>query len=236
MSAAHATVKSVAELKATEPEYQTAVRKIVRSHAVNELYGAQVYDEPAIALAPNPYLKWLTCRIAMEEYGHHVRFRQLGEQIGIPEEEMTPKGRRPLSIFEFPLQTWEEFCVVKLLADLAEIIQVEDLADCTFLPLRNLAKVTMPEEIFHSQFGKDTCTELVKTPAGRKKVQQAIDRYYPMMPAFFGKKDSENNALYRRCGIKQRTNEEMRRDFIGRVKALVEGHLKLKLPEIAEAA
>jgi ring-1,2-phenylacetyl-CoA epoxidase subunit PaaA len=236
MSAAHATVKSVAELKASEPEYQTAVRKIVRSHAVNELYGAQVYDEPAIALAPNPYLKWLTCRIAMEEYGHHVRFRQLGEQIGIPEEEMTPKGRRPLSIFEFPLQTWEEFCVVKLLADLAEIIQVEDLADCTFLPLRNLAKVTMPEEIFHSQFGKDTCTELVKTPAGRKKVQQAIDRYYPMMPAFFGKKDSENNALYRRCGIKQRTNEEMRRDFIGRVKALVEGDLKLKLPEIAEAA
>jgi ring-1,2-phenylacetyl-CoA epoxidase subunit PaaA len=203
---------------------------------VNELYGAQVYDEPAIALAPNPYLKWLTCRIAMEEYGHHVRFRQLGEQIGIPEEELSPKTRRPLSIFEFPLRTWEEFCVVKLLADLAEIIQVEDLETCTFLPLRNLAKVTMPEEIFHSQFGKDTCTELVKTEDGRKKVQEAIDRYYPMMPAFFGKKDSENNALYRRCGIKSRTNEEMRQDFIGRVKTLVEGHLKLKLPLVAEAA
>jgi ring-1,2-phenylacetyl-CoA epoxidase subunit PaaA len=236
MTAAHATVKSVADLKASEPEYQTAVLKIVRSHAVNELYGAQVYDEPAIALAPNPYLKWLTCRIAMEEYGHHVRFRQLGEQIGIPEAEMTPKGKRPLSIFEFPLQTWEEFCVVKLLADLAEIIQVEDLSDCTFLPLRNLAKVTMPEEIFHSQFGKDTCTELVKTENGRKKVQEAINRYYPMMPAFFGKKDSENNALYRRCGIKSRTNEAMRQDFIGRVKTLVEGHLKLKLPLVAAAA
>jgi ring-1,2-phenylacetyl-CoA epoxidase subunit PaaA len=232
----HAQVKSVAELKSSEPEYQTAVRKIIRSHAVNELYGAQVYDEPAIAFAPNPYLKWLTCRIAMEEYGHHVRFRQLGEQIGIPDEELTPKSRRPLSIFEFPLQTWEEFCVVKLLADLAEIIQVEDLETCTFLPLRNLAKVTMPEEIFHSQFGKDTCTELVKTEDGCKKVQDAINRYYPMMPAFFGKKNSENNALYRRCGIKKRTNEDMREDFIGRVKALVEGHLKLKLPVVAEAA
>ncbi len=78
--------------------------------------------------------------------------------------------------------------------------------------------MTMPEEIFHSQFGKDTCTELVKTVGGRKKVQAAIDRYYPMMPAFFGKKDSENNALYRRCGIKQHTNEEMRRDYIGRAR------------------
>ena len=72
---------------------RTAVRKIVRSHAVNELYGAQVFDEPAIALAPTPYAKWLTCRVAMEEYGHHVRFRELGEQMGIPEEEMTPSGQ-----------------------------------------------------------------------------------------------------------------------------------------------
>jgi len=233
---AAAPIKSVGALKAAPDDYQLAVRKIVRSHAVNELYGARVYDEPAIALAPTPYLKWLTCRIAMEEYGHHVRFRQLGEQMGIPESEMTPEGRKPLSIFEFPLQTWEEFCVVKLLADLAEIIQVEDLMKCSFLPLRNLAKVTMPEEIFHSQFGKDTCTELVKTGDGRKKVQAAIDHYFPMMPAFFGKKDSANNALYRKYGIKQRTNEDMRADFLKRVRDLVEGHLKLKLPEVAEAA
>lgn len=233
---AAAPIKSVDALKAAPDEYQMAVRKIVRSHAVNELYGARVYDEPAIALAPTPYLKWLTCRIAMEEYGHHVRFRQLGEQMGIPESEMTPEGRKPLSIFEFPLKTWEEFCVVKLLADLAEIIQVEDLMKCSFLPLRNLAKVTMPEEIFHSQFGKDTCTELIKTEDGRKKVQAAIDRYFPMMPAFFGKKDSANNALYRKYGIKQRTNEDMRADFLKRVRDLVEGHLKLKLPEVAEAA
>lgn len=233
---AAAPIKSVDALKAAPDDYQLAVRKIVRSHAVNELYGARVYDEPAIALAPTPYLKWLTCRIAMEEYGHHVRFRQLGEQMGIPESEMTPEGRKPLSIFEFPLQTWEEFCVVKLLADLAEIIQVEDLMKCSFLPLRNLAKVTMPEEVFHSQFGKDTCTELVKTGDGRKKVQAAIDHYFPMMPAFFGKKDSANNALYRKYGIKQRTNEDMRADFLKRVRDLVEGHLKLKLPEVAEAA
>lgn len=236
MSSAASPVKSVKDLDAAPEEYRLALRKIVRSHAVNELYGAQVFDEPAIALAPTPYLKWLTCRIAMEEYGHHVRFRQLGEQMGIPESELTPEGRRPLSIFEFPMKTWEEFCVIKLLADLAEIIQVEDLGKCSFIPLRNLAKMTMPEEIFHSQFGKDTCTELIKTARGRKAVQEAINRYFPMMPAFFGRKDSANNALYRKYGIKQHTNEVMRADFMKRVRELVEGHLKLKLPEVAEAA
>jgi ring-1,2-phenylacetyl-CoA epoxidase subunit PaaA len=229
-------VKTVAELASAPPEFQDAVRKIVRSHAINELYGAQVFDEPAIALAPNPHAKWLTCRVAMEEYGHHVRFRELGEEIGIPAEQLVPGDKQPLSIFAFPLKTWEEFCVIKLLADLAEILQVEDLLHCAFHPLRNLARMTMPEERFHAQFGRDFCVELCRTAEGRTKVQDAIDRYFPLLPAFFGAAKSANNEAYRRLGIKLRRNEEMRADYLEKARALVEGELKLKLPEIAEAA
>ncbi|HLJ63928.1 MAG TPA: Phenylacetic acid catabolic protein [Stellaceae bacterium] len=232
----HAPIKTVEELAAAPPDFRAAIAKIVRSHAVNELYGAQVFDEPAIALAPTPYAKWLTCRVAMEEYGHHVRFRELGEQIGIPAAEMTPAGKRPLSIFEFPLKSWEEFCVIKLLADLAEILQVEDLLHCTFHPLRNVARMTMPEERFHAQFGKDFCTELCQTAEGRAEVQDAINRYFPMLPAFFGGAHSKNNELYRAFGIKQRRNEEMLADFLDLARNLVEGHLKLKLPPLKDAA
>jgi ring-1,2-phenylacetyl-CoA epoxidase subunit PaaA len=235
-TAVPAPITTAEALSQAPADYQTAIRKIVRSHAVNELYGAQVFDEPAIALAPTPYAKWLTCRVAMEEYGHHVRFRELGEQIGVPAAEMTPKGKRPLSIFEFPLKSWEEFCVIKLLADLAEILQVEDLLHCTFHPLRNLARMTMPEERFHAQFGKDFCTELCQTAEGRTKVQDAIDRYFPMLPAFFGQTGSKNNELYRQFGIKQRSNEEMRVDYVAKARELVEDHLKLKLPTVDEAA
>jgi len=229
-------VKTTAELKDAPEEYRVALRKIVRSHAVNELYGAQVFDEPAIALAPTPYAKWLTCRVAMEEYGHHVRFKELGQQMGIPDAEMTPQGKKPLSIFEFPLKTWEEFCVIKLLADLAEILQVEDLLHCSFQPLRNLARMTMPEERFHAQFGKDFCTELCRSPEGRAKVQDAIHRRFPMPPAFLGRSGSKNNVLFRKYQIKQRANEEMRADYLERARALVEDHLKLKLPEVAAEA
>jgi ring-1,2-phenylacetyl-CoA epoxidase subunit PaaA len=235
-SPAPTVLKTIDEFNRAPEDYQTAIRKIVRSHAVNELYGAQVFDEPAIALAPTPHAKWLTCRVAMEEYGHHVRFRELGEQLGIPYAELTPTGTKPLSIFDFALKTWEEFCVIKLLADLAEILQVEDLLHCTFHPLRNLARMTMPEERFHAQFGKDFCTELCKTPDSRAKVQDAIDRYFPILPAFFGRSGSANNALYRKLGIKQRSNEEMRADYVTRARELVEGQLRLKLPEAAQAA
>ena len=232
----HPQVKTIDAFHEQSEEYRSAVLKLVVSHAVNELYGAQVFDEPAIALAPTPYAKWLTCRVAMEEYGHHVRFRELGVKLGMAEEKMTPSAKKPLSIFEFPLKTWEEFGVIKLLADLAEILQVEDLLACTFHPLRDLARMTMPEERFHAQFGKDFCTELCATEDGRARVQDAIDRYYPFLPAFFGASGSKNNETFRRLGIKQRTNAAMRADYLDRAHALVVDHLKLRMPELPQAA
>ena len=231
-------VATIEEFDQQDEEYKDAIRKIVRSHAINELFGAQVFDEPAIRLAPTPYAKWLTCRVAMEEYGHHVRFKELGEAIGIPSDELLPGGEKtPLSIFDFPLETWAEFCVIKLLGDLAEILQVEDLLHCGFHPLRNLARMTMPEERFHAQFGEDFTTDLIETEAGRAAAQEAIDRLFPTLPAFFGRPRSTNNAIFRKWGIKQRTNEDMRADYIERARVLVEDKLGLRLPAVpAEAA
>ena len=111
----------------------------------------------------------------MEEYGHHVRFKQLGMQIGIPEE----RSRRQAAAVDLriPLKTWEEFVAIKLLADLAEILQVEDLLHCTFHPL-NLARATMPEERFHAQFGEDFTAELIKT-RGQGHAAGGDNEYFP---------------------------------------------------------
>src|SRR5258706_14896238 len=220
MASVYHEVKSVADLANEPEEYRTAVRKIVVSHAVNELYGAQVFDEPAIALAPTPYTKWLTCRVAMEEYHHHVRFKGLADEMGVPADATDPKVKRPLTIFGFDLKTWPEFCVIKMLADLAEILQVEDLLHCSFVPLRNIGRITMPEEKFHAQFGKDFCTELCKSEAGKRQVQQAIDDYFPHLPGFFGAAGSKNNEMYRKYGLKEVTNEDSGEDFLNRARAV----------------
>lgn len=234
MSSTYHDVKTVADLANEPEEYRQAITKIVISHTVNELYGAQVFDEPAIALAPTPYAKWLTCRIAMEEYHHHVRFKALADDLQVPPEATDPKRKQPLSIFGFPMKSWPEFCVIKMLADLAEILQVEDLLHCSFIPLRNIGRITMPEEKFHAQFGKDYCTELCKTDEGRAAVQQAIYDYAPYLPRFFGAAGSKNNETYRKYALKARRNEQMREDFLGRARSVVES-LGLDFPAIAEA-
>lgn len=231
---AYPDVRNLEEFKQQPADYQTAVKKVVRSHAINELYGTVVYDEPALALAPTPYWKWQCARVLMEEFHHHIRFRELADQIGVKPEEMDTKNKRPLSIFEFDMKTFLEFCVIKAVADLGEVLQVEDLMHCSFIPLRNVARATLPEEKFHTQFGHDFCKETLKNPGGKAKVQQALDRFFPMCPAFFGSSGSKNNEMLRRYGIKFRSNEEMRSDYMERVRALVEDKLGLRLPEIRE--
>ncbi len=226
-------VTTFEQFRAAPEEFRIAVEKIVISHAVNELHGARVFDEPAVALAPTPYAKWLTCRVAMEEYGHHVRFSDLGQQMGIETKRMTPEFKRPLSIFEFDLSTWTEFCVIKILADMAEVIQVEDLIRCSFIPLRKLARMTMPEEKFHVQFGLDFTKELLETDSGKREVQAVVNHYYPMMHKFFGRPNSENNRIYRKWGIKQRTNEAMAADYAKRIDAVITSRFKLELPAIS---
>lgn len=230
-------VKTCEELKQQPEEYRLACEKLVISHAINELYGGRTFDEPAVAFAPTPYAKWLTCRVAMEEYGHHVRFFQLGREMGIPEDKMLPEKttKKPLSIFEYPLRSWEEFVAIKLVVDLAEILQVEDLLQCSFHPLRNLARMTMPEERFHAQFGLDFGAELVKTPEGKAKLQTAVNDIYPQVPFFFGRAKSRNNEMYRKWGIKVRTNEDMAADYIGRGAEAIK-KLGLEVPNVAAAA
>jgi ring-1,2-phenylacetyl-CoA epoxidase subunit PaaA len=163
-----------------------------------------------------------------------VRFSQMGQEAGVPEETMIPgrTEKKSLSIFETELSGWAEFCVLKMIGDLAEILQVEDLLKCSYVPLRTAARITMPEEKFHAKFGEDACTELVRTPEGRAAVQAGIDKLFPMLPAFFGAAKSKNNEMFRKWGIKERTNEDMRADYLVRAKTLVE-KLGLTLPAAA---
>jgi ring-1,2-phenylacetyl-CoA epoxidase subunit PaaA len=225
-------VRSAAALDDMPPDYRAAVSKIVVSHAINELVGAQVFDEPAIALAPTPYDKWLACRIAMEEYGHHVRFSRLAADMGVDRALLENPDRR-LSIFDYQARTWADFIIIKSIVDLAEIIQMEDLNESTYAPLRELSRKLMPEERFHAGFGRDRLKELVQTGDGKAALQEALDRIFPVTLPFFGQSQSKNNALYRQWGIKRRTNEEMRADWVDRVRNLCD-EFGLRMPPIPD--
>ena len=222
------TVATAEEARALGPEFVSAVGKVIASHVRNELAGAAVFDEPAIALAPTPQDKWLACRIAMEEYGHHLKFNKLALELGLPD----PMAGRPLSVFDYELHTWVEFAVLKAVVDLAEVVLMEELVDCTYLPLRRLVGKLLPEERFHVSFGRTRTKELLKDPARRPEIQQALDDLVRFTLPFFGRSTSTNNDLFRQWGIKRNTNDQARAAFIARGREFVDD-LGLDYPDVS---
>ena len=223
------TVTTAEEAQALGPGFVSAVGKVIASHVRNELAGAAVFDEPAIALAPSPLEKWLACRIAMEEYGHHLKFNKLALELGLDD----PLAGRSLSVFDYELRTWVEFVVLKAVVDLAEVVLMEELVECTYLPLRRLATNLLPEERFHVSFGRTRCKDLVNDAERRPEVQQAVDMLVRFTLPFFGRSTSANNDLFRQWGIKRNTNDESRAAFIARSRDFVVGDLGLGYPEVS---
>jgi ring-1,2-phenylacetyl-CoA epoxidase subunit PaaA len=210
------------------PDYVRAVGKVVASHVRNELAGAVAFDEPAIALAPGPEEKWLACRIAMEEYGHHLKFRRLASDLGL---EDVGSGRT-LSVFDYELRSWTEFVVLKALVDLAEVVLMEELLATSYLPLRTVVARLLPEEHFHVSFGMARTRALVAAGQAVPLVQQAVDDLVGFTVPFFGRSVSANNESFRRWGVKHRTNAEARGEWAARCRGFVEDELGLRFPDV----
>ena len=217
-----------AAARAAGPEYVQVLGKVITSHVRNELAGAVAFDEPAIALAPGPREKWLACRIAMEEYGHHLKFARLATDLGL---DAAGPGRT-LSVFDYRLSSWAEFLVLKALVDLAEVVLMEELVETSYLPLRRLVAALLPEEHFHVSFGMAGTRELLAHPAAGPLVQRAVDELVAFTVPFFGRSTSANNEAFRFWGVKGRTNDEARAEWAGRARAFVEGDLGLRFPEV----
>lgn len=221
-------VADAAAAHALGPEYVAAVGKVISSHVRNELAGATAFDEPAIALAPSPRDKWLACRIAMEEYGHHLKFQRLASELGV---DGADTGRA-LSVFDYRLTSWTEFTVLKALVDLAEVVLMDELLATSYLPLRRLVGRLLPEEHFHVAFGKASTRELAGDADARPLVQRAVDDLIGFTVPFFGRSVSANNEAFRNWGVKQRTNDEARAEWADRCRQFVEGELDLRFPEV----
>jgi len=127
---------------------------------------------------------------------------------------LDPKVKKPLTIFNFELKTWPEFCVIQGDRGLCRNPAGGKIC-CTAVSIRCATWRASPCRRRNStpSSAKDFCIELIRT-GERRAVQDAINRYFPITPGFFGASKSKNNETYLRCGLKSRTNDEMRADFL----------------------
>lgn len=211
-------------------DYRNAVLNILIIHAVSELSGAD-YFRPSIEWAPTPLAKRNMAQVLAQEYGHHLRFARLCEELGVP---WDSAGKGALTLFDTKINSWAEQIAFLAIVDRAARLQFEDFAQASYLPLAAAARKSLAEENFHAEWGRAELRAFGADPARRDEAQAAVDKWYPLAQAFFGRSGSARSAQYRRWGLKQRGNDEMRAAWAAELAPIIRDEWRLVVPRADE--
>ena len=214
---------------AQDEEFQKLQLNIIAIHVVSEEFGADTFEQ-SILRAPSADLKMRMAKTVMEEYGHHLRFRNLLDELKLDWREAT-KDKGHLTTFDVPIDTWADQMVFLALVDRAAAHQFRHFIKSPYEPFRRACQDTLNEEYGHVGLGMDGVKELLGEPGGRDRVEKAVHKWLPVGLQSFGGDKSRSNERYRHWGLKSDTNEGMRETYYGQVRAFITKDWGIPLPE-----
>ncbi len=205
------------------PRYRDVLVNTIHIAADLEVMTLPIYS-PSILTSPTIEDKIAVASACQDELGHaQVMYRML-EDFGYDTHEFLferrPEEFRTFSLVEYPHEDYIETVVSMLLGDRAGYTTTRDLEEsCSFGPYaRSLRKVNF-EETFHVAHGERWVRYFWnKSPELRKRVQDAVDFYFPLSAMWFGVPDHmkkrTDQLAYK---IRGASNDEMRQRWMAEV-------------------
>ncbi len=218
--------KRIAQGEKIEPgdwmpdEYRNQLIRMISQHAHSEVVG-MLPEGAWITRAPNLRRKLVLLAKVQDEAGHGQYLYHAAETLGATREEMLDallSGRaKYASVFNYPTLNWADIGVIGWLVDGAAIKNQTMLAQCSYGPYSRAMVRICAEEAFHMKQGKEMVIRYAFGSDDQKQmVQDAVNRWWWPTLMMFGLPDhiSTNSAVLTRWGIKTRSNDTLRREFI----------------------
>ncbi|MCB8920429.1 MAG: 1,2-phenylacetyl-CoA epoxidase subunit A [Ardenticatenaceae bacterium] len=202
-------------------EYRRQLIRMISQHAHSEVVG-MLPEGAWIPHAPNLRRKMVLMAKVQDEAGHGQYLYHAAETLGISREEMLDAllaGRAKYSsIFNYPTLAWADVAWIGWLVDGAAIKNQTMLAQCSYGPYSRAMVRICAEETFHYKQGKEMIVKYMTTGSDAQKamVQDGLNRWWWPMLMMFGPHDSDspNSPVLMRWGIKTRSNDDLRQEFI----------------------
>ncbi len=217
-------------------EYRRQLIRMISQHAHSEIVG-MLPEGAWITRAPNLRRKLVLLAKVQDEAGHGQYLYHAAETLGATREEMIDallSGRAKYSsIFNYPSLSWADMGVIGWFVDGAAILNQTMLARCSYGPYSRANIRISAEESFHMKQGKEQVILMSQgSPLQQSMVQDAVNRWWWPTIMMFGPHDhdSPNSPVLIRWGIKTKTNDELRQDFVNQVAPEVL-ELGLSLPD-----
>lgn len=126
-------------------------------------------------------------------------------------------------ILNSPWASWLEMVAVNVLLDRALSVAVAATQNSAFAPLRTRAAKILQEEGYHRVFGDTWLARLAARGDRRtERLQEAIDRYWPVSLAWFGPDDDRIAGTLYQDNVLDATPDEMRGRWLEQVTPLLE--------------
>jgi len=204
-------------------EYRRQLIRMISQHAHSEVVG-MLPEGAWITRAPTLRRKLILIAKVQDEGGHGQYLYHAAETLGATREEMLEallSGKAKYSsIFNYPTLNWADIGTIGWLVDGAAIMNQTMLARASYGPYsRAMVRICM-EENFHKKQGQEMVIFYSQgTAKQREMIQDAITRWWWPTLMMFGPHDSDspNSAVLTRWGIKTRSNDELRQDFINQL-------------------
>lgn len=201
-------------------EYRRQLIRMIEQHANSEIIGA-LPEGTWITRAPGFRRKLALMAKVQDEVGHGQLLYSAAETLGKSREQMINdliSGKAKYSnIFNYPAVTWADSCIISWLVDAAAIVNQFINAKGSYGPYCRALERICYEESFHLKYGHDCIVELATgTPAQRKMVQEALNRWWRPLIHFFGPPDkvSVHSEKLLKWKVKMASNDDMRNQFL----------------------
>ena len=219
-------------------EYRRQLIRMISQHAHSEIVG-MLPEGAWITRAPNLRQKLVLLAKVQDEAGHGQYLYHAAETLGATRESMIEAllaGKAKYSsVFNYPSLSWADMGLIGWLVDGAAILNQTMLARSSYGPYSRAMGRICIEEGFHKKQGQEMVIRYARgTPQQRAMVQDALNRWWWPALMMFGPSDTEsaNSAVLIRWGIKTRTNDELRQEFVDELVPDLQA-LGLNLPDPA---
>ena len=219
-----------------DPEYQDLLRRILTIQADCEIGGPHLYVKDILPSAPTRQLQAVVARTAAEEIDHFRKMARMAGEIGqdVSHTLRWSNQERYVEAFRTTITTWEDFAVFGFLVDRVGHYQLDEFTGCTYKPLERAVLTMIPEELGHIEFGTNATAELAaKGGEAKERAQRAVNYWYTKSLDMFGNSDSYRSGRFRHWGIKRRSNEQARAEYIAEVNPLI-AKMGLQIPDPME--
>lgn len=226
------TVNSPEAVNELPAEYREILIHQLLAHTEGELSGADTYILMA-PHAPNAEELKLIYEAAADEINHYMIGAQLLKDLGVDTSHMLKqslKDRRHYpSDFVHDYSSWIERGLVSMLSEAAALEHILEMSQSSYLPLAESCAVVLQEESQHISHGYRIIKDICKTDEGKIRVQEVLDWKWGQVLDLFGSSSSGRSKLFLKWGLRQRSNEQARNEFIAKKTPKLES-LGLRVP------